>query len=129
MASERGRERDMPSELRKHLSEPWFSLVAVGAKRFEGRLGNNADFGSARKGTEVTWYNDDLGQTREVRTRIASKRRYASFASLLRAKGVAAVLPTVASLEHGAAVYAAFYPESKQKEHGVLCIELELLDG
>ena len=24
--------------------EPWFSLIAVGAKRFEGRLGNNASF-------------------------------------------------------------------------------------
>lgn len=110
----------------KHLSEPWFSLVYVGAKRFEGRLGNNADFRDAPVGTEVRWYNDDLGRRREVRTEVTSKSTYRSFAGMLRAKGVAKCLPTVQSVAHGEAVYERFYSKAKQNEHGVLCVGLKV---
>lgn len=107
--------------VRKHLSEPWFSLVYVGAKKFEGRLGNS-DLRNAEPGTMVTWYNDDTGQTRSVITKITSVTKYRSFAMMLKDKGVADVLPTVKSVSHGASIYERFYPKAKQKEHGVLCI-------
>lgn len=110
--------------MRKHLSEPWFSLVYVGAKRFEGRLGNNADFKDAAVGSTVTWFNDDLGASREVVSRIVSKSTHASFRHMLKAKGVGNVLPTVKTLDHGEEVYGRFYGKANQNEHGVLCIEL-----
>lgn len=111
----------------KHLSEPWFSLVYVGAKKFEGRLGNNADFKNAPVGTEVTWYNDDLSERRQVRTKVTSKSTHKSFGSMLRAKGVAKCLPTVQSVAHGEAVYEKFYSKAKQNEHGVLCMGLTVI--
>lgn len=107
--------------IRKHLSEPWFSLVYVGAKKFEGRLGNS-DLRDAGKGALVTWYNDDTGQRRSVITEITSKTMYRSFSGMLRDKGVSNVLPTVKGVSHGVSIYERFYPRSKQKEHGVLCL-------
>ena len=111
----------------KHLSEPWFSLVYVGAKKFEGRLGNNSDFSNVSIGSEVTWYNDDLGERREAKTRVTSKSTHKSFGTMLRSKGVGKCLPTVHSVAHGEAVYEKFYSRSKQNDHGVLCLGLDLV--
>ena len=114
--------------LTKHLSEPWFSLVYVGAKRFEGRLGNNSDFRAAAVGTEVEWYNDDMGKRRTVLTRITGKSEHASFREMLTAKGVGRTLPTVSTVVHGEQVYERFYPRDKQREHGVLCLRIKVID-
>lgn len=98
----------------------------VGAKKFEGRLGNNADFKNAKPGDKVTWYNDDLAERRQVATEIVSKSTHKSFGGMLRSKGVGKCLPTVQSAAHGEAVYEKFYPKAKQNDHGVLCMELKL---
>eukprot|EP00873_Tetraselmis_striata_P033674 jgi/Tetstr1/453938/TSEL_040857.t1 len=111
----------------KHLSEPWFSLVYVGAKTFEGRLGNNADFKNAPVGSEVVWFNDDMGTRRQARTMITSKSTHRSFGSMLRRKGVPKCLPTVQSVAHGEAIYEKFYSKAKQDEHGVLCMGLRVI--
>ena len=52
---------------RKHLSDPWFSLMAVGYKTVEGRL-NQGDWSSIQECDQIDWFNDDFGLKREFRT-------------------------------------------------------------
>lgn len=115
--------------LEEHLSEPWFSLVATGSKVFEGRLGSNKLVSEASVGTVVAWFNDDLGETRRCHTKIVSKSRFKSFGTMLRSKGLAKCLPTVNSISHGEAVYGQWYSADRQKEKGVVCLGLELVNG
>nr|WRJ69858.1 ASCH domain protein [Oceanusvirus sp.] len=114
--------------MKKHLSEPWFSLVATGKKTYEGRLGTNRDFSEAPVGTVVTWHNDDLGFERTVRVKITGKSRYPSFAAMIRDKGVDKVLPTVPASK-GSDVYRQFYPDDRVKQAGVLCIRMKPLQS
>jgi ASC-1-like (ASCH) protein len=112
--------------LRKHLSEPWFSLVAVGAKTYEGRLNGNSDLGQLPIGSTVVWYNEDLGFRREVATVVTSRSAHKSFAAMLKSKGLGAVLPTVRTVQQGASVYAKFYSAEREAQSGVLCLGLQL---
>ena len=92
----------------RHLSEPWFSLVATGAKTFEGRLGNSA-LAAAPVGSTLVFFNDDLGRRRTVRVAVTGVERFASFRAMLAPAGaLARALPTVATVRDGVAVYRAF---------------------
>lgn len=110
----------------KHLSEPWFSLVATRKKVYEGRLGNNSMAASASVGTEIVFYNDDLGRRRETKVVVTGKRKFASFRAMLAssARALAKTLPTVASVDDGVAVYRAFYSAEAEKKHGVVRLRL-----
>ena len=44
---------------KKHLSEPWFSLINLKNKTIEGRL-NKGDFKLMNVGDKITFYNDDF---------------------------------------------------------------------
>jgi ASC-1-like (ASCH) protein len=110
-------------KLVKHVSEPWFSLIACGVKTVEGRL-EKSDFVGLRPGATITWTNDDLGYARRVVTRVASTRRYPTFRTYLRGETVAKALPTVSSVDRGVAIYRKYYDAVAEKEHGVLAIRL-----
>ncbi len=113
--------------MRKHLSEPWFSLVCAGKKRFEGRLAGNADFAAARVGSVITWYNADLPFERTCRCKVTGKRSYPSFRAMLEDRGVDRVLPTVPTAKQGALVYRRFYPEADERREGVLCLRIKVV--
>ena len=110
----------------KHLSEPCFSLVATGKKVYEGRLGNNSMAASASVGTQIVFYNDDLGRRRETKVAMMGKRKFASFRAVLEssAGALAKTLPTIASVDDGVAVYRAFYSAESEKQHGVVRLRL-----
>ena len=44
----------------KNVSEPWFSLIKIGAKKCEGRL-NKGDFQKMEKGDMIKFTNTELG--------------------------------------------------------------------
>lgn len=109
----------------KHLSEPWFTLVGSGAKTVEGRLAKGS-FAQMAPGDTVTWYNDDWGWTREVRTRIARVTPHANFRRYLSQEGLHRCLPAqgVRTLAQGVRVYRMFYPADEERRHGVLALQL-----
>lgn len=117
---------------RKHLSEPWFTLVSVGLKTVEGRLGNG-DFAAMRPGDIVVFFNDDvrgdgLGP-RECRVRVAGVERFATFADMLGVHGHrSAALPVsnVRTVRQGVSVYRQFYSASDEARHGVVAVRLSL---
>lgn len=111
---------------RKHLSEPWFSLMAVGCKTVEGRL-NSGDWSSMEDGSLIDWYNDDFGIKREFRTVIISKQVYKSFTSYLIAEGLNKTLPTIENLEDGLKIYYSYYKSKDEEKYGVVAFELEVI--
>jgi ASC-1-like (ASCH) protein len=113
--------------MERAVKEPWFSLIAVGAKRFEGRLGNNATLSpeALPPGSMIRWVNDELGFRRVAVTTVVGTTRHASFRAMFRAVGLRNALPTVTKSEDGEAVYRRFYSAEDEAKHGVLCIELQ----
>lgn len=107
----------------KHVSEPWFSLIASGVKTVEGRL-EKGDFLNLTAGSVIVWTNDDLGFSRKAATKVASVKRYPTFRAYLRGETVAKALPTVKSVDKGVSIYRAYYDSAAEKEHGVLAIRL-----
>jgi ASC-1-like (ASCH) protein len=63
---------------RKHISEPWFSLIMIDSKTIEGRL-NKGDWAEMHEGDIIDLYNEDFGLKREYRVVIISKKVYPSF--------------------------------------------------
>jgi ASC-1-like (ASCH) protein len=110
--------------MERGVREPWFSLIATGAKRYEGRLGNNRAFADAAIGTCITWVNSELGFKRQCKTSVVKVVRYKSFRAMFRSVGLRNVLPTVERTEDGEAVYRGFYPAADEAAHGVVCVEL-----
>lgn len=113
---------------RKHLSEPWFSLMAVGCKTVEGRL-NSGDWSSMEDGTLIDWFNDDFGLQREFRTVILSKSIYKCFASYLYTEGLNKTLPTIENLEDGLKIYYSFYKQKEEEKHGIVALELKVVSN
>ena len=115
----------------KHLSEPWFSLVATGKKVFEGRLGNSSFASEASAGTEISFFNDDLpGRRRRATVIVTGKKRFPSFRAMLGSgpKALEKTLPTVKSVDDGVAVYRAFYTAEDERRHGVVRLRLRSLN-
>ena len=113
-------------EAPRHLSEPWFSLVATGQKVREGRLGNNS-MGAVPVGTKIKFYNDDLGRRREALVTVTKKELFSSFRAMLSSSdsALAKTLPTVRSVEDGVAVYRKFYSAESEKKHGVVAVSIK----
>lgn len=111
------------TRLTKNVSEPWFSMIATGAKSVEGRL-EKGDFKDLKTGTVLVWTNDELGFPRSARTVVKSVARYASFSAYLRGESLSKCLPTVPSLARGVSIYRKYYDAAAEREHGVLAIRL-----
>lgn len=112
--------------MRKNVSEPWFSLIALGLKKVEGRL-DKGDFADAKAGDTVTWVNSDLGFERSVKTKITAIVKYPTFQKYLKAEGLRDCLPApgVKSVAKGVAVYKQFYADAAEREHGVLALRIK----
>ena len=110
---------------RKHLSEPWFSLIMIRSKTIEGRL-NQGDYAEMREGDRIDWVNEDFVFKREFRTAIVSKKLYPSFESYLQAEGLHKTLPSIEKMEDGLKLYRFFYKPEEEIKYGVVAIELKV---
>ena len=110
---------------RKHISEPWFSLIMICSKTVEGRL-NQGDWAEMREGDQIDWVNEDFGLKREFRTVIVSKNVYPSFESYLQAEGLHKTLPSIEKIEDGLKIYRFYYKQEEEKKYGVVALELKV---
>ncbi len=113
---------------RKHLSEPWFTLVGLGIKTVEGRL-DKGYFATVTPGTVITWYNDDLGDPREFSTVIRRATKYSSFKAFLHKESLSRCLPSpgISTIQKGVRVYGNYYSASEERKFGILAFEMQLL--
>lgn len=110
---------------KKHISEPWFSLIAVGCKTVEGRL-HHDDWEKMRQGDIIEWYNLDYTPIldRELKTIILSKKVYPSFESYLTNEGMQKTLPSIKNINDGLKIYYNYYKPEDEKKFGVVAIQL-----
>ena len=76
---------------KKHLSEPWFSLVHEKKKTSEGRL-NKGDFKDMQKGDIIEFFNDET-KVKKFRVKVIGKHRYKTFKNMIKAERLKNVLP------------------------------------
>jgi ASC-1-like (ASCH) protein len=110
---------------RKHISEPWFSLIMIRSKTIEGRL-NQGDWAEMREGDRIDWVNEDFGLKREFRTMIVSKNVYPSFENYLHSEGLHKTLPSIEKLEDGLKIYRSFYKPEEETKYSVVALELKV---
>ena len=111
---------------RKHLSEPWFSLIMIDSKTIEGRL-NQGDWAEMREGDKIDFYNEDFGLKRGYRAIIISKKVYPSFEIYLQTEGLHKTLPSIEKFEDGLKLYRLFYKLEEEMKSGVIALELKVL--
>ena len=113
--------------LTKRLNEPWFTLIALGLKKVEGRL-YKGDFSTVSPDDTIVWTNDDMGFRRELKTRVESVQRYPTFRTFLQRETLNATLPTygMSSLSRDVNLYRTFYSKENERHYGVLAIRLGL---
>ena len=111
---------------RKHLSEPWFSLIMIDSKTIEGRL-NQGDWAEMREGDKIDFYNEDFGLKRGYRAIIISKKVYPSFEIYLQTEGLHKTLPYIEKFEDGLKLYRLFYKLEEEMKSGVIALELKVL--
>lgn len=111
------------SMYKKHVSEPWFSLIKNGTKTVEGRL-NKGEFSKMKKGDIITWFND---KKTPFRTKILSIKKYKSFEDYLRKERLKNTLPGITRINKGVAIYYKFFTKEMEKTFGVLAIRLKVM--
>ncbi len=113
---------------RKNISEPWFSLIAVGCKTVEGRL-NKGDWEKMEEGDQIDWYNKEMEPLikREYRTVILKKTHYPSFENYLENEGLRNTLPSIEDPNDGLKIYQTYYSEEDEKIYGVIALELRVI--
>ena len=109
---------------RLSVSEPYFTLIDRRLKTIEGRL-NKGKFADLEKGDEVVWFHQEGDKIRECKTLITNIRHYTTFGEYLKKETLKRTLPGVPTIECGVAVYRQWYNEEKEKEFGILAIELK----
>ncbi len=111
----------------KHLSEPWFSLIKIGAKKCEGRL-NKGDFLKIKKGDYILFENNDFGFQRLFRCKITSVRNYSSFEEYLYNETLEKCLPGIDKIENGIEIYRKYYPNKEDEiKYKIKAIRLKVV--
>jgi ASC-1-like (ASCH) protein len=113
---------------KKHLSEPWFSLLFMGCKTVEGRL-HHEDWEKMRQGDIIEWYNLDFTPLfdRQFKTIILSKKVYPSFESYLTNEGMQKTLPSIEKINDGLKIYYSYYKPEDEKKFGITAIQLKVI--
>jgi ASC-1-like (ASCH) protein len=110
----------------KHLSEPWFSLIKIGAKKCEGRL-NKGDFSEMKKGDYILFTNNDFDLQREFHCKITSIHDYESFEKYLENESLEKCLPGIDTLEEGVNIYYKYYKKEDEIKYKIKAIRLRVI--
>jgi ASC-1-like (ASCH) protein len=108
-----------------NVGQPWFDMISKGTKTIEGRL-KKGKFASVKVGSPLVVKDAQTGA--HIKCHVSEIVSYASFRELLEQEGLKNVLPGVANVASGVAVYRAFYSSAQEAEHGVIGLRLSLSD-
>lgn len=109
----------------KYVSEPWFSLIAVGQKTVEGRLHRN-DWYTMEEGDLIQWNNSDLKLQRSVQTVIVKKETYNTVEQYLEHQGLLSTVPSVVQIQDAVSIYRSFWTTEDEHRYGVVALTLRL---
>lgn len=98
-----------------NVKEPWYGLIQEGKKTVEGRLLDDKRK-KYKKGDYIKFNNQGwIFQIKKLTV-------YKTFKDMLISEGLSNVLPNVASLEDGIAVYKKYYNKEDEERLGVVAI-------
>ena len=103
------------------IKQPWFNFIQSGFKTVEGRL-NKGQFAKFGVGQQITWINTEKLICTVKITKITF---YTSFKELLEKEGISRVLPNIANIPKGVAIYRQYYSKKDKNKYGVIAIEME----
>ena len=110
----------------KHLSEPWFSLIKIGAKKCEGRL-NKGDFSEMKKGDNIIFTNNDFDFPRSFCCKITSIHNYSSFEEYLKNETLEKCLPGIDTIEDGVNIYYKYYKKEDEDKYKINAFRLRVI--
>lgn len=113
-------------EYKKNLSEPWFSLIKLGLKKYEGRL-NKGDFAKMKKNDVLEFSNNDFGFIRTVRCKIKSVKIYDTFRLFLEDKTLQKCLPGIDTIDNGVKIYYKYYNKHDENTYKIISIRMKVL--
>lgn len=106
-----------------HLQETYLRAIAAGTKTVEGRLLKPGKYDTWQVGDRVEMICGD----ERLWVVIDGLRQYPSVVEMLEAEGLEAMLPGVATLEEGAAIYHAFWTVEEVAQCGMLAIGIRVV--
>lgn len=101
-----------------NIQEPYKSLILSGEKTVEGRL-NKGKFTDLK-----IWDILELDDTWK-KLEVINLTLYPSFKAMLENEGLRDVLPWIANIEEGIAIYHQFYTPAQEAEFGVVAIHIK----
>lgn len=101
-----------------NVQEPYKTLIISGKKTVEGRL-NKGKFADLK-----IWDILELDDTWE-KLEVINLTLYPSFKAMLENEEVRHVLPWIANIEKGIAIYHQFYTSAQEAEFGVVAIHIK----
>lgn len=103
------------------VQEVYFRDIVNGRKTAEGRIAK-AKYLALKPGDEMTFVNA-ANQAESVSVKVISVHQYDSFADMLRAETLSAMLPGVANIDEGVWIYESFGDyKAAVKRHGAVAI-------
>jgi ASC-1-like (ASCH) protein len=109
---------------RNHRAEPYFTFLKNGEKTVEGRIKKGL-YKHVKPGDHIVVYNNE--ETDSVEVLVKATRDYSSIRAMLEGEELRKLLPDVNTLSEGEKVYRAFCPPGKEKEFGIVAIEVQLM--
>ena len=111
---------------KNHRDEPYFTYVREGKKTIEGRLVKGL-YAEVQAGDYIEIHNRN-NDSDYFFVEVVGVEKYPSFLSLLMQVDYKKVLPNVGSLEEGVNIYRQFYPKEKERDCGVVALEVKVVD-
>ena len=115
------------TEYKKHLSEPWFTLIKLGIKKCEGRL-NKGEFSEMNKNDYIIFQNNDFGFLRELKCKITSIHNYISFKEYLEKETLHKCLPGIDDIKDGINIYYKYYTKEDELKYKIIAIRLKVIN-
>lgn len=117
-------------KFKKHVSEPWFTLIKKGEKSIEGRL-NKGEFSQMNKGDIIEWFNNELNKNgtkkRPFKTEIIDIKKYKTFEEYLKKEKLKNTLPGVNRINNGLEIYYKYFTKEDEKKYGILSIKMKVI--
>ena len=110
----------------KNLSEPWFSLIKIGAKKCEGRL-NKGEFSEMKKGDIIIFTNNDFEFPRSFKCKITSSCNYNSFKEYLENETLKKCLPGIDTIDEGVKIYYKYYKKENENKYKIKALHLKIM--
>ena len=117
-------------ELRRRVSDPWYTFIKEGKKTVEGRIVRpNGPWAKLKVGDTVTFYLDpEHPEDDKIRVEITHIKHYKDFEEYLDKESLEKTLPGVKNNEEGLEIYKSFFKDPEEiKKHGVTAFGIKLL--